>query len=169
MKEAYFAGGCFWCISDYFLSKCNNKVTDVVCGYSGGEEKNATYELVKSQKTKHRETIKIIYNEDKINLKELLNLYIEYVDITDKEGQYIDKGYSYTLALYYQNDFEQKTFNDLVNSLTKPCCIKIEPFNFFVEAEECHQHFGDKNPGKLLDELYESNRQCHLNLKIKSR
>lgn len=165
MKEAYFAGGCFWCISDYILSKCKNKVIDVICGYSGGDEKDATYELVKSQKTKHRETIKILYDENKISLNELLDLYIEYVDIGDKDGQYIDKGYSYTLALYYQNDHERNIYKKLVKSLPSPCYIKVEAFAFFVEAEEYHQHFGNKNPEKLYNELMQSKRQCHLKLK----
>ena len=165
MKEAYFAGGCFWCISDYILVKCQGNVMDVICGYSGGQEKEATYELVKSQKSKHRETIKIIYDEKKISLNELLSLYVEYVDIHDKDGQYIDKGYSYTLALFYQNKEEQEIYQHLVKSLAKPCYISIEPFKFFVEAESKHQHYSSNNPEAFKRELLKSNRTCHLALK----
>ena len=59
MKEAYFGGGCFWCIS--YVYESLNGVKDVISGFSGGMEINPTYEEVKAQETTHRETIKIIY------------------------------------------------------------------------------------------------------------
>ena len=54
-KFAYFAGGCFWCITPLF--KIQDGVIDVRSGYSGGDEPNPSYEEVKSQKTGHRETV----------------------------------------------------------------------------------------------------------------
>ena len=42
MKNAYFAGGCFWCISYVFESL--KGVKDVISGFSGGSEINPTYE-----------------------------------------------------------------------------------------------------------------------------
>lgn len=167
MNKAYFAGGCFWCISDYILSLKLDGVIDVVVGYSGGEEKSASYELVKSQQSKHRETIEITYDETKISLKELLDIFTDYVDIHDPNGQYIDKGYSYTLALYYQNDKEKELYKEYVSKLEEPVYIAIEEFKFFVKAEEYHQHFGDKNPEKLKEELMTSNRTCHFKLRFK--
>ena len=62
MKNAYFAGGCFWCISYTFENI--KGVKDVISGFSGGDEMNPTYEDVKAQKTLHRETIKIEYDEN---------------------------------------------------------------------------------------------------------
>ena len=44
-ETAYFAGGCFWCITPTF--KEMEGVTDVVSGYSGGPEVNPTYADVK--------------------------------------------------------------------------------------------------------------------------
>ena len=61
MKQAYFAGGCFWCIASVYTSL--NGVKDVISGFSGGKEENPKYEDVKMQLTTHRETIKIIYEE----------------------------------------------------------------------------------------------------------
>ena len=42
---AYFAGGCFWCITPTFKEMPGVKA--VVSGYSGGEEVDPTYEDVK--------------------------------------------------------------------------------------------------------------------------
>ena len=54
MKEAYFAGGCFWCVTPIYKMYGVDKV---ICGYAGGDEANPTYEEVKHQQTGHRETI----------------------------------------------------------------------------------------------------------------
>ena len=70
MKIAYFAGGCFWCITPTF--KETEGVVDVTSGYCGGDEINPTYNEVKSQKTGHRETIKLITIAKKFLLQNFL-------------------------------------------------------------------------------------------------
>ncbi len=62
MKEAYFAGGCFWCVTPIYKMY---GVDEVICGYAGGDEKDPTYEQVKHQETGHRETIKLVYDSEK--------------------------------------------------------------------------------------------------------
>jgi len=167
MKRAYLAGGCFWCICDYILSLHLTGVEDVLVGYSGGDELDVTYELVKSQNTKHRETIEIIYDENNIKIENLLEVFASYVDIHNPNGQYIDTGYSYTLALYYQTNEEKELFTSFVQKLPKPAYIAVEEFKFFVNAEEYHQHYAIKNPDEMMKELISSNRTCHINLKRK--
>ena len=41
MKTAYFAGGCFWCITPTF--KEMDGVLNVISGYSGGDEADPAY------------------------------------------------------------------------------------------------------------------------------
>ena len=74
---AYFAGGCFWCITPTFADI--DGVIKVTSGYCGGDEVNPTYEDVKAQKTNHRETIKIEYNENIVDYKTLLDIFIKSV------------------------------------------------------------------------------------------
>ena len=163
MNKCYLAGGCFWCIADYLGSFFG--VEKVVAGYSGGDERDTNYQDVKSQKTGHRETIEVTYTDD-ISLDVIIDIFLNYVDPFDKEGQYIDKGHSYTLALYYQNDKEKDLFSKKVRDLEekshqKPY-ISVEPFKFFVRAEEDHQEYSKKNPEAFYKELIASNRTCHL-------
>ena len=73
MATAYFAGGCFWCITPTFQQM--EGVHKVTSGYSGGQEINPVYQDVKSQKTGHRETIRINYAEEFISFSELLHIY----------------------------------------------------------------------------------------------
>lgn len=58
MSAAYFAGGCFWCITPVFREQ--KGVLSVTAGYAGGNEPNPTYEAVKHGLTHHRETIREI-------------------------------------------------------------------------------------------------------------
>ena len=169
MEKLYVAGGCFWCIGDYFLMQ--DGVEEVNCGYSGGDEKEATYYQVKSQKTGHRESIEIIYDPKVISLERLVDLYFIYVDVLDEGGQGIDRGHSYSLALYYQNEIEKDLFvkknQEVEKSLKQKSSVAIEKFKFFIVAEEEHQHYSIKNPEEFLEELEKSNREEHLALKKK--
>ena len=169
MEKLYLAGGCFWCIGDYFLMQ--DGVEEVNCGYSGGDEKDATYYQVKAQKTGHRESIEIIYDSNVISLEKLIDLYFIYVDVLDDDGQGIDRGHSYSLALYYQNDKEKELFikknQEIEATLQQKSVVAIEQFKFFIVAEEEHQHYSFKNPEEFLEELEKSGREEHLALKQK--
>ena len=161
MKNIYLAGGCFWCISASFYDL--DGVDDVVSGYSGGDEINPTYEQVKSQTTGHRETIKIVYDEKIVNATEILEVFFRNVDPFDYEGQFIDKGFSYTLAFYYQDEEEKKLFEDFLKKKKleegKEPAIAVEPFKGFYEAEDYHQKFCLKHPEEFEKELKESGRK----------
>lgn len=54
MKEAYFAGGCFWCVTPIYKMYGVDKV---ICGYAGGSEKNlASIKLKEIEKNAGKET-----------------------------------------------------------------------------------------------------------------
>ena len=99
------------------------------------------------------------------------DLYFIYVDVLDEDGQMIDRGHSYSLALYYQNEQEKEIFEkrkaEEEKKLNSQIAVAIEPFLFFIEAEEEHQHFSLKNPEEFKEELIVSNRIDHLKMKEK--
>lgn len=159
-KIAYFAGGCFWCITPVFKIYGASKI---VSGYSGGEEKDANYKDVKSQKTKHRETIAVYYDDNKVSYEKLLDIYLNNIDPYDEGGQYIDRGFSYTLAIFYNDEEEKelalKKIKELEDSTSKKAYITLEAFKSFYEAEEYHQDYYLKNPEAFEKELIESGRK----------
>lgn len=161
MQEAYFAGGCFWCITPAF--KMLDGVAAVVCGYSGGDEEASTYEDVKHQRTHHRETIRVDYDPEKVSFEKLLALFLANVDPFDGGGQFIDRGASYTLAVYYTSEAEKKLTEEKLAKLAAdantPVCVSVEPFKAFYEAEEYHQDYYLKNPEAFEKELRESGRK----------
>ena len=101
-KNVYFAGGCFWCMEESF-DKLNG-VKKTISGYSGGKLANPTYNDVIYKDTGHVETLKIVYDEKKINFQKLLEHYWLNIDPFDATGQFCDKGKSYRSVIFYENE-----------------------------------------------------------------
>ena len=161
METAYFAGGCFWCITPAFREMPG--VTDVISGYSGGEEENPTYEDVKYQRTGHRETIRIDYDPAQVSFDRLMDIFLGSVDPYDPDGQFIDRGFSYTLAIYYLSEAQRTAaegrLKELEDTAGQPVYICVEPFRSFYKAEEYHQDYYRKNPKEFEEELIASGRK----------
>ena len=158
--RAYFAGGCFWCMTPIFKMY---GVDRVVCGYSGGDESQPAYKEVKAQKTGHRETIMLDYDPSRVTYDKLLDIYFANVDPFDPGGQFIDRGRSYSLAIYYQSEEEKEKASARISKLQsesgKKVYVALEPFKTFFEAEEEHQDYYLKHPEEFEKELIESGRK----------
>ena len=141
--NAYFAGGCFWCVEESFEKL--KGVEEVISGYSGGVTENPTYKEVTYGNTGHFEVVKIIYDKKVISFKELLENFWVNIDPFDAYGQFCDKGYSYRSVAFYQNDEEKKLIEedikDLQNKFNKKVVTYIRNFEKFYKAEEYHQDF----------------------------
>lgn len=161
MKDAYFAGGCFWCVTPIYKMYGVDKV---ICGYAGGDEVNPTYEQVKHQQTGHRETIHLVYDPEKVSYDKLLDIYFANVDPYDAEGQFIDKGFSYTLAIFYNSQEEKDMAASKIAKLEEESGRRVQvellPYKNFYEAEEYHQDYYLKNPEAFEKELVESGRKA---------
>ncbi|MBO4423613.1 MAG: peptide-methionine (S)-S-oxide reductase MsrA [Clostridia bacterium] len=157
MRYAYFAGGCFWCITPVFSEA--DGVLSVVSGYCGGDENDPSYDDVKAQKTGHRETVMIQYDENRISYDSLLGLFFDNVDVTDGGGQYIDRGRSYTLAVYYQTEEEKEAALSAVASRGCAGTVAVEAYKRFYPAEEYHQNYYLKNPELFGKEMTDSGRR----------
>ncbi len=158
--KAYFAGGCFWCVTPVYKVY---GVDRVVSGYSGGTEENPAYEDVKHQKTGHRETVMLEYDPARVSYERLLDIYFANVDPFDPEGQFIDKGHSYTLAIYYTSEAEKQLAAERIRRLKersgKEVYVALEPFTAFYEAEDYHQDYYLKHPAEFERELIDSGRK----------
>ena len=148
INEAYFAGGCFWCMEEFFEKV--EGVEKVISGYSGGKTKNPTYKQVTYENTGHFEAIKIVYDKNVINYKNLLDLYWENIDPFDSAGQFCDKGLSYRSVAFFKTSEEK---NQIKNSITniekkfkgKKVVTFIRKFEKFYPAEDYHQDYYQEN------------------------
>ena len=99
------AGGCFWCVEADFESVPG--VSKAVSGFSGGSKSNPTYKDVTKGGTGHYEAVTITYNPNKVSYGKLLHLFLRSVDVTDRGGQFCDRGDSYRTAIFVKNDKER--------------------------------------------------------------
>lgn len=161
MTDAYFAGGCFWCITPVFAKE--NGVKKVRAGYCGGDEQEPVYADVKAQRTGHRETIRVTYDPAKTDYSRLLEIFLNHVDPFDGGGQYIDRGFSYTLAVYWSEPGEEeaalKALEELEKASGRKPCVSVEKLKRFWDAEEYHQNYYLTHPKEFEKELVESGRK----------
>ncbi len=147
-KTAYIAGGCFWCMeSDY--EKIEG-IKEVFSGYMGGHTKNPTYEQSSSGKTGHREAVKIVYNSNKISYKNIVDKFWHLIDMFDEEGQFCDKGFQYSSAIFVTSKDQRKIAEESKKKAQKSFKEKIvTPIineNVFYNAEGYHQDYYKHNP-----------------------
>jgi len=152
LRLATFAGGCFWCMQPPF--RMLEGVIGVVSGYAGGEKPNPTYEEVSSGTTGHLESVQVTYDPDRITYDALLDTFWKNIDPTDPAGQFADKGSQYRTAIFYHDD-EQKQLAeaskkklDSSGKFSRPVTTMIRPYANFYPAEEYHQDYDRKNPGR---------------------
>ena len=149
-EKAIFAGGCFWCIEAGF-SLVPGVIT-AMAGYTGGTVENPSYEQVTSGKTGHREAVELVYNPQKVTYEKLLSIFLKQIDPTDSGGQFADRGFQYTTAIYYFKETQKRTAVNVLNELqesgkfNKPLVTEILPAKIFYSAEEHHQKFFQKEP-----------------------
>lgn len=150
IKQAYFAGGCFWCLEHPFESLPG--VAEVMPGYGGGKTQNPTYQEVCSGRTGHYEMVRVSYDPTRVTYWQLLEVFWRQIDPTDGGGQFADRGSQYQTAIFYSNDEERRTAEDSKKSLersgkfNKPIAVQILPFKNFYPAEEYHQKYYRKCP-----------------------
>lgn len=148
MKEIYFAGGCFWG-TEMVFSKVPGVLKTVV-GYANGSTKNPKYEDVCNNETGHRETVKAIYDEKKIKINQLLDIFFLIIDPTLKNRQGNDIGSQYQTGVYYISKEDAK---DIKNYFKKKIeeipglAVELKELENFWDAEPYHQDYLRKNPG----------------------
>ena len=149
-KRAYFASGCFWCVEAVFESL--KGVKEAVSGYSGGPEKNPTYNQVSYGKTGHAESVEVFYDPEVIDFQTLVDVFFGSQDPTTPNRQGPDKGRQYRSIAFYQNDEEKEIIQNTIDRLNKTTydgeiVTEVVPFQKFWKAEDYHQNYEQHNPG----------------------
>nr|WP_029055043.1 peptide-methionine (S)-S-oxide reductase MsrA [Sporosarcina ureae] len=161
-EKAAFAGGCFWCMVKPFKEWPG--VQDIVSGYMGGHLDNPTYEDVKKGTSGHVEVVEITFDPALFSYEKLLEVFWQQIDPTDAEGQFHDRGSSYTTAIFHytdaQREIAERSKANLAASgiFTKPIVTTIRPAETFYRAEEYHQDYYIKEKEHYTDNRARSGR-----------
>jgi peptide methionine sulfoxide reductase msrA/msrB len=155
---ATFAGGCFWCMEPPF-EKLDGVYT-VDSGYTGGSEKNPTYDQVSAGRTGHAEAVRIRYDPSRVTYERLLRVFWRQIDPTDPAGQFADRGPQYRTAIFWHDDEQREQAHASRDELAgqgpfdQPIVTEIVEAGAFYPAEAYHQDFYKKDPRR-----YESYRR----------
>jgi peptide-methionine (S)-S-oxide reductase len=148
-KKALFGAGCFWHVEEVF--RTTEGVISTAAGYSGGWKEDPTYKEVCKGDTGHTEAVQVIYDDGKITYDELLDVFWNLHDPTQKNRQGWDVGYQYRSVIFYYNDKQKRLAErskkelDESGKYSKPIATAIEPAKKFYRAEEYHQKYVLKN------------------------
>ena len=145
--EIIFGCGCFW-----GAEKCFWKLPGVVTtsvGYAGGDKSNPTYYEVCSGLTGHAEVVRVIWNKSKIDISDLLKMFWECHDPTQKNRQGNDIGTQYRSAIYYKNENNKKIILASKEQYQKELNKKsfglieteIKKIEIYFYAEQYHQQY----------------------------
>ncbi len=163
---AIFAGGCFWCLESAFREM--KGVARVVSGYTGGTIPNPTYEQVCSGTTGHVEAVEIEYDPGQVTYEELLERYWLNIDPTDAGGQFVDRGSQYRSVIFVMNKQQQAAAEESKRKLgldprfKRPVVTEIKNAGIFYPAEEYHQEYDKKFPGRYKLYVWGSGRESGL-------
>lgn len=134
----YYSGGCFWCTEEDFEEF--KGVKEVISGFTGGTTPNPKY--YPNQWGDHREAAKVIYDPNKVSFAELVKHVFNTVDYEDSDGQFCDRGHSYSPAIYYKNNEQKNIINDIAPKTSK---VAVEKETKFFPVRDEHQNFYKKN------------------------
>jgi peptide-methionine (S)-S-oxide reductase len=149
---AEFALGCFWGAERKFWE--TEGVISTAVGYEGGYTPNPTYEEVCSGRTGHAESVRVVYDPERVSYRDLLKVFWEDHDPTQGMRQGNDVGTQYRSAIFYRTDEERRIAEEsrdayqraLARSGYGTITTEIVPAGEFYFAEPYHQQYLARNP-----------------------
>ncbi len=152
LETAILAGGCFWGMEEILRAVPGVLETEV--GYAGGTTANPRYRDVKTGKTGHAESIRIVFDPKTLSYADLLEKWFFHMhDPTTRNRQGNDAGTQYRSAILYTSEEQRRTAEDVKARVDKsgkwkrPIVTEILEAGPFTSAEEEHQDYLQKHPG----------------------
>ncbi len=152
-EKATFAAGCFWGVEASFLTVPG--VVDAVSGYAGGHVEHPTYEQVCRGDTGHAEAVEVIFDPSKVSYETLVRKFFALHDPTQRNRQGPDVGEQYRSVIFYHSPEQKEVAEKVAKELApayfpKTIATSIELAKTFWKAEEYHQRYAEKNPGRVV-------------------
>ena len=149
MQHIILGGGCFWCTEAVF--KQVRGVAEVISGYAGGTADQANYDAVCGGSTGHVEVIKVVFDEAKIGLSDLLLIFFATHDPTQLNRQGNDVGTQYASVIFYEGEEQKQAGEEVIAALKADGLdvkTRLDPAPEFFKAEDYHQDFYARNPSQ---------------------
>src|SRR5258706_3389492 len=150
-ETAIVAGGCFWGMQE--ILRAVPGVLDTEVGYAGGTTASPDYESVKTGRTGHAESVRIVFDPGMLSFAELLEKwFFRMHDPTTKNRQGNDVGTQYRSAIFVTSPEQRKVAEEVKARVDKsgkwksPVVTEIVDAGPATRAEEYHQDYLQKHP-----------------------
>jgi peptide-methionine (S)-S-oxide reductase len=147
-ETATLGGGCFWCLEAVYQEL--KGVQQVESGYTGGQVPNPTYEQVCEGTTGHAEVVKVTFDPEVVDYREILEIFFTIHDPTTPNRQGNDIGTQYRSAIYYHSPEQQETAKhvmaEMANVWDAPIVTELSPADIYYKAEDYHQNYFRQHP-----------------------
>jgi peptide methionine sulfoxide reductase msrA/msrB len=152
LETTVLAGGCFWGMQEILREVPGVIETEV--GYAGGTTPNPKYEDVRTGRTGHAESIRIVFDPKQISYAELLEKwFFKMHDPTTVDRQGNDSGSQYRSAIFVSSEEQRKVAEEVKAKVQasgkwkRPIVTQIAAAGAFTSAEDYHQDYLQKHPG----------------------
>jgi len=143
-------GGCFWCLEAVYEQV--EGVQAVESGYSNGHVRQPSYQQVCEGGTGHAEVVRVQFDDTKITLREMLEIFFSIHDPTTLNRQGNDVGPQYRSGIYYHHESQRMVAQaviDEVNAELKGRVVtELKAVDNYWRAEDYHQHYFERNPSQ---------------------
>ena len=149
METIILGGGCFWCIEAIY--KRLEGVISVKSGYTCGKLQFPTYEEVCSGNSGHIEVVFIEFDNEEIELEEILDIFWQVHDPTTLNQQGNDIGTQYRSVIFYIEEYQKSIIENSLHKLNNsaqynyPIVTEIRLLDIFYPAEDYHQDYYKNN------------------------
>jgi peptide-methionine (S)-S-oxide reductase len=143
-------GGCFWCTEAVFEQV--DGVLAVESGYCNGHVKNPSYEQVCGGDTGHVEVVRVEFDNARISLREVLEIFFNVHDATTLNRQGNDVGPQYRSGIYLHSEAQRVVAEAVLAEANVAhrgrVVTEIEMLGNYSAAEAYHQHYFANHPGQ---------------------
>lgn len=149
-ETVVLGGGCFWCTESVFVRV--KGVLDVESGYCNGHVPHPTYEQVCTGGTGHAEVVRLVFDPDVIDLRQILQIFFAVHDPTTLNRQGHDVGTQYRSGIYCTTPQQATVARGVIEELTSsgtfeaPIVTEVQALANYWPAEDYHQDFFERNP-----------------------
>ncbi|MEF7612399.1 peptide-methionine (S)-S-oxide reductase MsrA [Aquincola sp. MAHUQ-54] len=143
-------GGCFWCTEAVYEQV--DGVLSVESGYSNGQVEDPSYEQVCQGDTGHAEVVRVRFDNERIPLREVLEIFFTIHDPTTLNRQGNDVGTQYRSGIYVHDAQQAQVAREVIAEVDAASggrvVTELQPETNYWRAEDYHQHYFANHPGQ---------------------
>ena len=150
IQQITLGGGCFWCLEAVY--ELVEGVTAVESGYCNGHVRQPSYEQVCEGDTGHVEVVRVSFDDARLPLREVLEIFFAIHDPTTLNRQGNDVGPQYRSGIYWHDEAQravaQAVWDQAQAAHGGRLVTELERVDNYWRAEDYHQHYYANHPNQ---------------------